>query len=252
MKGLLIAMQFLTIIPIRLTNIDDKKISDSMVYFPIVGLLLGMVLVGMNHLLFILSFPQISIDIILVISLIILTGGMHLDGLSDTFDALFSRKNKDEMLKIMRDSHVGVLGALGIISAILLKIAFLYSIDISLKPPALILMCVLSRWSQVFSMFLFPYARQEGKAKIFIEGINSKIIIFTTSLVLIVTIGAWNTKGILVFLIAGLCAYLIGKSVSRKIGGITGDTLGATGELIEVTVLICVCLMERVSLLWKM
>ena len=216
-----------------------------MLYFPVVGLLLGLVLAGINYLLLLLGFLRLSIDTILVILLVILTGGIHLDGLSDTFDAILSRKDRDEMLKIMRDSQAGVMGILSIVSAILLKISLLYSIDARLKIVSLILICTLSRWSLVFSVFLFPYARQEGKAKIFIENINSRIFIFTTLLTLFMAMAVWKIKGLLIFLTIALCAYIFGRFINKKIGGITGDTLGATNELIELIILLSVCVLER-------
>jgi len=249
MRGFLLALQFLTIIPVRIKHVDAKKISASIIWFSFVGLLLGFILSATADLWHYLKFPALATDILTVVLLVFLTGGMHLDGLSDTFDAIFSGKNKEEMLKIMRDSHAGVIGVLAVVSIILLKIAFLYSISIPLKAPALIIMCVLSRWSMVFSMFLFPYARENGKAKPYIEGMDLKTLILSTFVTLIFISAIFKTKGLLVFLLVIICAYLTGKSFNRKIGGITGDTLGATNEIIETLTLFFVCIIER-SNLW--
>ncbi len=184
-----------------------------------------------------LNFPEFSINIILVIALVILTGGMNLDGLADTADALLSRKSKEEMLLIMRDSRIGTMGVLALISIILLKIAFL-SCGISPKAISLLLMCILSRWSLVFGMFLFPYAREEGKARIFIEGITPKIFILATIITLIPVMAIWRIKGLLVFIIIGGVNYILGKTMCKEIGGITGDTLGAAGEITAGAVLL--------------
>lgn len=245
MRNFLLALQFLTIIPVKIKHTDEKKITQSMIYFPIVGLFLGFVLVGTNYLLYALRFMQFSTDIILIIFLIILTGGLHLDGLSDTFDAILSRKNKEEMLRIMQDSHVGVMGNLSVISILLLKVSFLHSISESLKPISLILMCVLSRWSLVFAMFLFPYARLEGKAKAFMKGINLKILVFATIITVIIIILAWHLKGLLILAMIAGSAYLICRAVNKKIGGITGDTLGAVNELAEVIALFSASILEK-------
>lgn len=249
MISFLLALQFLTIIPVKIKQISGKKIAESMIYFPLVGLLLGLALVGINNLLYALNFPQLSINTILVILLIALTGAIHLDGLSDTFDAFFSGKNKEEMLEIMRDHHAGVMGVLSIVSIILLKISFLYAINRSLKGIALCLACIFSRWSLVFLMFLFPYARKEGKAKIFIQGINLKILLLSTAVALISAIVIWKIKGLLLLLIIAACAYLIGKFISKKIGGITGDALGAVNEITETLTLFFICIIEK-SNLW--
>ena len=127
-----------------------------MIYFPLVGMLLGGLLIALNYFSSFLSLPLISVNIILVISLAVLTGGMHLDGLSDTIDGFASGKGREGILDVMKDPRIGAMGALGIFSILLLKLAFLHSIDMDFKAPALILMCGLSRWSLVFCSFLFP------------------------------------------------------------------------------------------------
>ena len=168
-----------------------------------------------------------------------------MDGLADTADAFLSRKNKDEMLKIMRDSRIGAMGVLALISIVLLKIVFISSISMSLKPASLILMCILSRWSLVLSLFLFPYARQEGKARFYIEGANPRTLIFSTVIVLCCAFLFLKIHGLLLLLIVAILVYVMGRFVMGKINGITGDTLGATNEIIEVLVLFIVCLLGR-------
>ncbi|MDP2905142.1 MAG: adenosylcobinamide-GDP ribazoletransferase, partial [Candidatus Omnitrophota bacterium] len=147
--------------------------------------------------------------------------------------------------RIMRDSHTGVMGILSIIIIILLKIAFLYSIDRRMFIPALILMCVLSRWALVGLMFFFPYARQDGKAKIFIQGINYRIVLICSLITLGIVIVAWPFGGILVLLLAGLSAYSFARFINSKIGGITGDTLGAACEIVETAVLFSILFLRR-------
>lgn len=248
MKSFLIALQFLTIIPVRINRIDKNGISKAVIYFPIVGLLLGLILTGTNNLFLFLNFEHFHINIILIVLLVFLTGGIHLDGLADTADALLSRKNKEEMLRIMRDSRIGAMGVLGLISIILLKIVFLSSIDVSIKPASLLLMCILSRWTLVLSMFLFRYARQEGKAKSFIQAANLKTFILSTVITIACVILFWKIQGLILLGIIALTAYAIGRFLNSKIGGVTGDTLGATNELIEVAVLFSICIVGRIIL----
>jgi adenosylcobinamide-GDP ribazoletransferase len=248
MKSFLLALQFLSIIPVKINRLDKKEIAFSLVYFPLIGLLLGLVLVGINSLLLFLKFPRFSIDVILVISLVIITGGLHLDGLSDTCDALSSGKDKNGMLEIMRDSRAGVMGILSLISVILLKIALLYSITNSVKPVSLILMCSISRWALVWAVFLFSYAREAGKAKDFFEGITLKIFILATILILLLVIVSWWLKGLLSLMITAGCVWIIGKFISKKLNGVTGDVLGAINEITEVLVLLSVCILERINL----
>jgi len=246
MRGFLLALQFLTIIPIgtRL-SIDKNKLHQATVYFPLVGLLLGLILAGVNNLLLLIQLEQFLTNTILVILLIILTGGLHLDGLADTFDAFLSRKNKSEMLKIMRDSRIGVMGVLSLISIILIKLSLFCSLDLSVKNISLILMCMLSRYSLVFSMFSFPYAREEGKAKTFIEKMNFKIFSLATIITLFCVIILWQLKGLFPFILVVIFVFLTGKFISKKIGGITGDTLGAINELVEVFVLLNILILTK-------
>lgn len=245
MDSFLLALQFLTIVPVRIKHFYEKKMAEALLYFPVIGLLLGLTLAGCAGLLDWMNLEPLSIDIVLVILLAVFTGGMHLDGLADTADAILSRKPKDEMLRIMRDSHTGVMGILSIIIIILLKIAFLYSIDRRMFIPALILMCVLSRWALVGLMFFFPYARQDGKAKIFIQGINYRIVLICSLITLGIVIVAWPFGGILVLLLAGLSAYSFARFINSKIGGITGDTLGAACEIVETAVLFSILFLRR-------
>jgi adenosylcobinamide-GDP ribazoletransferase len=245
MLSFLFALQFLTIIPLKIKNFDSAKFSKAMLYFPIVGLLIGLILAGINNLFLFLGFNNFIISIILVVALIIITGGMHLDGLSDTFDAIASGKDKETMLSIMRDSHAGVMGILSIICVILLKISFLSSLSYAYKINALMVMCMLSRAAMVFIIFMFPYARSDGKGKIFSQGVNLKIFIVVIMLSLIFTLAFYGIKGLILIAVAYLTSFVFARFITRKVGGITGDSLGAAGELTETTVLAALALLGR-------
>lgn len=242
MKSLLSALQFLTIIPVKLKTVTEKQIARAMMYFPVVGLLLGLLLYGLYLLLSLFELPEFAIDTMVVIALIAFTGGMHLDGLADTADAFLSIKPKEEKLAIMRDSHIGAMGVIAITSVMLLKIALVFSLPLGSTMAALILMCALSRWSAVFLMFFFSYAREEGKAKVFIKENSLLILSVSTCLSFIIAFFTWQIKGIvLLAAVAGL-AFLAGKVSERKLGGITGDTIGAFIEISELMVLFAFCI----------
>lgn len=249
--GFLIALQFLTVIPIQIKELNNSKISWSTVYFPVIGLILGAILATANRLFIYLGFNYFLSDTVVIILLIILTAGLHLDGLSDTVDGFSSGKGKERILEIMRDSHIGAMGVISLISIILLKLAFLYSVSIEIKSQAIILMCLVSRWSLVLNMFIFPYARQEGKAKAFMENKNRKTIILATLITLLCSLSLAGIKGLLLLGIIIISTYLMGRFVTRKIGGITGDTLGATNEINETITLISISLIQRNNL-WLM
>jgi len=244
MTSFLLALQFLTSIPIKISKISGKRIGLSLIYFPIIGSILGFALITVNSLLIAFGIPNLTINIILVIILVLLTAGLHLDGLSDTSDAFLSGKDKSDMLLIMRDPHIGVMGVLSILGILLLKIGLLSSLLGFEKQTALLLMCILSRWSSVLMIFLFPYARESGKAKAFIEEINLNIFTISTFIALILAFIILGIHGLILLLIIGGFAYLIGKMSIRKISGITGDVIGATIEITEVITLAAICFIK--------
>jgi adenosylcobinamide-GDP ribazoletransferase len=238
MKRLLLALQFLTIIPVRINKVIEQEISESAAYFPLVGLLLGLLLAGLNNLLAIYGFNAMATSAIIVVASIILTGGMHLDGLCDTFDAISSGKDKEEMLAIMKDPHIGALGAISVTCALLLKIFLLAGLDTTKRSLALILMAILSRWCIVAIMPLFSYARQEGKAKAYMLRVNKKTVLWATLLTALLASFVCPLKSFIVMAMAVIIAYLFAKLIFRNLGGITGDTLGAINEITELTVLL--------------
>ena len=242
MKRILLALQFLTIIPVRLKNIKNKDLAGSIAFFPLIGLILGCILAGAITFGKYINFPDIGLSAIIVVLLAILTGGIHLDGLADLFDALGSRKNREEMLAIMRDSHIGSMGVIAIAGALILKTTLFLSLNAPLQIRPIILMCVISRWAMVFLMYRFPYARNEGKAKIYLEGMNMKIFMLATVFTLIVSFLAAQIQGLAVIGITAIVVYFSGKYLTKKLGGITGDVIGATSEITEILCLFIVCL----------
>lgn len=243
MKYFFIAFQFLTIIPLRIKT-NNQEIAKSLFCFPIIGLFLGILLVLLNNFLSLLALPPLLISSVLVITLIILTGGLHLDGLADTFDGLYGVKTKEERLEIMRDPHIGTMGVLILISVILLKITLLFSLASKTQNISLILMCLFSRYFLVFSLFLFPYARLDGKAKVFFDAINLPIFLFTTAITLICAIFIFGVNGYLILAICGLFVFLVNRIIQEKIDGITGDNLGASVELSEIFILLTILLIQ--------
>lgn len=239
MKSLLLALEFLTIFPVKVSHFEEKMLARSAIYFPLIGYFLGFILIGINALFYKLGSPQIAINTVLVVSLIILSGGLHLDGLADSSDAIFSGKSKkEELLAIMRDSRIGTMGVLSLIAIILLKIALLSSIKTGLKPLILLSMCAISRWSMVLALFLFPYARETGKAKAFAQRMNFKVFALSLAIAFIPAFIFWKAKGIIVFIVIAFFTYIFGEFIKNKIGGITGDVLGALCELNEAAVLL--------------
>lgn len=237
MTSFLAALQFLTIVPIRLERIAQKDIAHALTYFPCAGLIIGLWCVLVEVCLDGLGFSRIATGMLVIVFLAVVTGAMHLDGLADTADALFSRKDRDSMLAIMRDPHLGTGGTVAVVCLLLAKTACLVTIPQQIEASVLILMCVVSRWVLVLLMRGFPYARREGTASAFIGTMGYKGIFFST---LITAYLAWCVLGVPGLVLAASsagCAVIIAAYAGRKFGGITGDVLGAALELTEVFVL---------------
>jgi len=249
MRNLAAAIRFLTVFRFGNAHDDEKRLSESVVYFPVVGLLLGLVLVGANNLSIYAQFNPALSSALLVILLVLFTGGLHMDGLADTFDGLLSgRTSKDDILNIMRDPNIGTMGVLAIVSVIVLKFALLLSVSALMKPAALVLMCVVSRWSLVFSMTLFPYCRKTGRASAFIDGRKPALFIAATMIALLIAYLSLQMPGLLIFAAIAVMTYIFGYFMAKKLGGISGDTLGASCELNEVAILFCVYIISRCCL----
>jgi len=237
MKALAIAIQFLTRIPLRIHAVDDPAIARSVAFFPAVGVLLGAVLAVADHTLRACGCSGLLASAITVVLLAALTGALHLDGVSDTCDALFSGKGRDEMLAIMRDPRAGAMGVVGIASVLLVKVAALSSLEGASRASALILMCVFGRWSMVCAMASAPYARRDGKAKPFLDGISAPAtFIAAVTAAAIACTTAW-IAGLGLFFAITIVACAITRYMRRRLGGITGDTLCATGEAVEALTL---------------
>lgn len=246
MKNFVIALQFLTRITLnKELEVNDRALAESAKYFLLIGILIGLFLVAVDWL-FSFIFPPTVVNVLILISLIWVTGAIHLDGFMDSIDGLFGGKTKKESLAIMRDSKIGSFGIIAAICLFLLKFVLLQELSGSIRVSALILMPVLGRWAMVCAMPLSPYARKKGKAS-FTGLVNVKtvviasIVMFGSAFILLKPINV-----LLVLVSAFFFMLLITQFVKKKIGGMTGDTYGALNEVIEVVVLIVFVLMKGV------
>jgi adenosylcobinamide-GDP ribazoletransferase len=242
MKKFLLALQFLTVIPLRFKQVKEEEIADSMVVFPLVGLFLGLALSGFHYLFSFLGFSNLSESVFLVLLLAALSGGIHLDGLADSADALLSGRSSLEMLEIMRDARIGAMGVLSLLSVLLLKIVLLAEIAAQKKVIALLLMCVLGRWAMVLAMHSFSYAREKGKAAIFMRGKKLSRPVLASGLTLVCVLLSAQALGLFLLVASAALTYILGLGLQKKLGGISGDNLGAINEIIEVTTLLAICL----------
>ncbi len=235
MKRLLIALQFLTTLPIKIkSEIKEEDLGASLFYFPLSGVLIGLALAAAA--LFLRLLPDPVMAACVLIAAMLITGGIHIDGFADTCDGFYGAKPKEDILRIMRDSHIGVMGAVGVILLLLLKFALFSSISKDFLWKALIMMCCFARWAQTAGCLL-PYARAEGKAAAFIKYARKVDVAGGGVFVLLVFIGLSGIKGIGIFLGSLVVSMLFIYYVRHRIGGMTGDTLGAVSEIAEVSAL---------------
>ena len=268
MKGFLLLLSFMTRIPMPKIEYDEKKLGKSMKYFPVVGIIVGFILlffcIIFNFILKNISYSAVLPLMIIVVILtdLITTGALHLDGLADTFDGIFSYRSKHKMLEIMKDSRLGSNGALALILYFLLKFILLFSLTIESREGAIYAIMtypVVARFCSVVSCVSSPYARGSGMGKTFVDNTKTCGLIVATVITLLYTIGMIFMpfvlftnyslpiqiimKSILIIVIivalSALFAYAFSKLIERKIGGITGDTLGA---LLEISSLLYIVL----------
>jgi len=235
-----IAWQFLTIIPSpHHRERGVEALGKSISYFPIVGLFLGLVLLGLDRLLG-LFLASILVNILLVIALIVLTGALHLDGFIDTCDGLAIKSSTSERLNIMSDSRVGGFGVVGGCCLIIAKFAALVALPQELRASALILMPVLSRWGIVYAISALPTAKKEGMGWAIKQGANWQGLAVATAFSLITALALLTWWGAIIM--AALCLILLAFSryLCSRFGGLTGDSYGAINELAEVVMLILI------------
>ncbi len=244
--GFWVALQFLTIFPVpRHFVVKLEHIGESSVYFPVIGLILGIILASLS-IAFSYIFPQQIVSVLLVITLVVLTGAHHIDGLADTFDGIIAGKTKTERMTIMSDTKIGTFG----ITAIALMLLFKYSalvVTSGIQP--LILMPVLSRWSMVSMLFMFDSAKKSGMGFAYKQGTTWQRFLIATiiTLIIVIILSGWN--GLMLTVLIWLVSFGVGKWVASRIDGITGDTCGALNEINEAMVplfIICISAVERV------
>lgn len=239
MKLLFIALGFLTVFPIPLKwTLKPEDLGRSMAFFPLAGFISGGVLVAVNAVLLLL-FPRSLADFVLIAVLALITGGIHLDGLADTCDGLYGGKTREEVLSIMKDSRVGAIGVISLIFVIGIKYTALHSIPEGMKYASLLVMPAISRWSMVLTAYLSPYARPKGgTGKDFVEGVSSLSILIASVFAGVISAGLLGLKGGLLMLSMGGVTLLGVIYFRRRLGGVTGDILGAVNEVTEVLALL--------------
>ncbi len=242
-RELVAAVSFLTVLPIpgrtRLFESADAAppLLAGSAYFPLVGLLLGLLL-WLLVLAFTPLVPQLVLAGLLVVALVLLTGGLHLDGLMDTSDGLFGGTTRERKLEIMRDSRVGSFGVLSGACVLLLKFALFASLRERSLPLALLVTLPSARWAMVLALRIFPSARSTGLGAAFHQAVTTKGLVMASVVVLIIVLIAGQWIGLIVWATTSVTTLALGFWITRSIGGLTGDSYGAIEEVVEVVALL--------------
>jgi len=239
--GFLAALQFLTAIPLK-RGFTAGQVARSSAWFPLVGLLIGAVLAGLSYL-YLAFLPGTLADVLLIASLTVITGGLHIDGLVDTCDGMGGRRSAEERLRIMDDSRTGAFGVVGAVLLLLTQYAALVSVPSSRLAASLVLMALLSRWAMVYSVFAYPAARRSGLGRSIKEGMTWRQLAIATAVTLVATLALFRWAGLAVLVSVWLVVILAAGFLKWRLGGLTGDTYGAINELAEVSVLVALNLL---------
>jgi adenosylcobinamide-GDP ribazoletransferase len=216
------------------------QLGRSLAFFPFVGLVIGGLLYGLDRLLE-LAFPMALVNIMLIIVLVVVTRALHFDGFIDTCDGLAGGRTPVARLEIMRDSRVGGFGVVGACCLILLMYVSLSVLPDEWRMEGLILMPAIARWTMVYAVVAYPYARGGGGlGTSFKEGARWLWAAVATAIALAACMGLMWLEGLAVMAGAWFIAFIAAFYLSRKLGGLTGDTYGAINEVIEVAVLILI------------
>jgi adenosylcobinamide-GDP ribazoletransferase len=233
MKRFAAAIQFLTVLPVG-CDCAERDLGRSTLLFPVIGLLIGAAIVLLNYALSAVL-PPLVVNVLVVIAMLAVSGGLHMDGLADTADGFLSSRPRERILEIMKDSRVGVMGVIAVVCVVCLKIAALVSMPSALRWPTLLLMPLAGRCALVFEMATLPYARPEGGlGSVF--AVNKSPIDPVWAIAIMAATAYWTMgrRGLVSAGAAVLVTLIFSFWCRRKIGGFTGDTLGAACELAEL------------------
>jgi adenosylcobinamide-GDP ribazoletransferase len=240
LTAFLTAVQFLLISPAFIKRpFTARELGAAVGFYPLVGLILGGILLAADYLLGLFMPPLVRFTLLLALW-VMLTGALHLDGFLDACDGLMGGFTPESRLEIMRDERVGAFALAGGVLLLLVKFSALSAI----RPitPALLLAPVLGRWGMAIALVAFPYARPEGRGRAVKDNAGWRQAVLATlfSLLICLAVAWWwaDWRVLLALAVATLVDWAGARYTLRRIPGLTGDIYGALNEIIEVAVLL--------------
>lgn len=247
MQDFLTALQFLTRIRLyNQTQWDENSFTRSVPYFPLVGLVIGVLLVGLYKLLSYANCSALLIAVLLIIFEIIITGGLLCDGFMDTADGVFSGRERERILEIMKDSCVGSNAVLAFVSLVLLKLAVYMELSADNLSYALYAMPVLTRTLMVYNIRCYPYARKAGIGGMFSGKVNKLGLVGTAVLGLMLLVIVPKQSILVATLVTVGYNFWAANYLKRILQGLTGDTYGALAESGNVIFLLSLSICSKI------
>jgi adenosylcobinamide-GDP ribazoletransferase len=238
-KGALIAIDFLTVLPVMKRAVQKDEFLWAIPFFPVAGLVIGLIL----YISFLITkniFPPFLSDALVLFLWVFTTGALHIDGVQDFLDGFYAGETRERILEVMKDPHAGAIGTAGVVIVLLLKFACIHSLPPEIKAGSLLLVPAISRAMIIIPAYFLPYAREEGVGRDFVEGVEVWHLIIACILSVIFVLPFGKDALLLIFTNA-LILLLFTLYLKRKLNGITGDCLGFLCETLEVSSLIVLC-----------
>ena len=229
------AIRCLTVLPIGPRGpIAEADLGGSFLWFPLVGLGIGAVLAAVHAVASRVLSPLAAAACV-VLAWVVVTGALHLDGLGDVADGLYAGRTREDRLRIMKDPHIGTMAVVAVAMCLILKVAFVSSLLMRDAARALLVVPCVGRYAMVLLGSTLPSARGgTGTAAPFVKHASTGSLLAATALTALASWLALGPFGILLFSTAFLASLLLRSVFRRTLGGISGDGLGAAGEVTEV------------------
>jgi adenosylcobinamide-GDP ribazoletransferase len=252
MNGILLALQFFTVLPIRKElPLGRKEVTAMYIALPFVGATIGLLMYGVSELLLSgFSTSTFLAAVFIVLTGILLTGGLHLDGWTDTADAFFSYQDQGKRIEIMEDPRIGAFGTMALLFLILIKIALFHEVLERGLAHFLLFAAIpfIARVGMNIYFSTMPAAKRSGLAHFFKEKLHPKIVVVVSLLSgLAILIGVWLVVesvnvSIVLFILLAIGILLFRHWSLKHFGGVTGDLSGAFIEGMEVILWVAVLL----------
>ncbi len=239
LRDMALAMQFMTRVPIRFRSLDPSRLNRASAWFPLVGLFVG----GLGAVCYRIVVPHLGRPLtvlVVVLVMLIVTGGLHEDGLADCADAFGGGWTREDRLRILKDSRIGSFGAIAVVLSLGARILLLATLPAGTVLSYLVSAQVLARWTPLpLGAILQPARGEEGQGGR-IAGKTSWFAVALGTLLAMVVVcyflqfSAWRPIAAV-----SAVATFSGMYYQRRIGGVTGDCMGATIQISEIAVYMC-------------